>query len=782
MIDFLDVYPHFANKKVIVWGTGEFYRKCTQIISFPIYCFIDNNQNKWGKELDGYTIENPSILNILEKDDIVLLLLNSFQNEILAQIDHYRLSNKKILTWDQIGSDIYNFQGRFVSEINEKNKQGLLTHKCNLCGESEFDLLYYRARNYSIVLNYVCMNCGFVFTYPRMGVEQHNKLYAMGDFSRISRKAEIPDEEKYKMAEKQSYQRYKILERLIPEDSYLRNGQKMIEIGSGTGSFLQIMETLGWEVTGIEPDINYAISSQDRYLVNVLSITWEEYTAPDESVDMICSFHVIEHVNDVDLFLRKAFKLLKKNGYIFIECPGIDRMHTLIDDFFWDVHINTFSEKVLRAFLEKAGFKVINSGYNELGFLWIIGTKSEYRKAVVYEKPQYIKNIVAAQSSPYKINADRVAVSSSSYHPVYKIGHVGIHRNTNAGDTLLFPYVRKVFQRVIDNIDFKLIDIHKPVSMEVIKEINNLDALIIGGGGVFLSDTNPNPLSGWQWACSSDLLELIEIPIIVFAVGYNRFRGQPDFEPIFKNNITTLLRKCIFFGVRNYGSLEEIKNYVPKTLWPKLTFQPCPTTLINKIDGVEQRIKPCSTKKIALNIALDRPFLRFGKKQKEILKEISTAVKMIKEDGWEVILFHHHELDEKSRIWFLGQGLDLTEVDLNQVTPEEIITYYESVDLCIGMRGHAQMIPFGLGVPILSIISHNKLQFFLDDINHPEWGIDVQSENISVQIYNFVKNCDLIKQKLQIQDAQERLYNKTLNNMEVIERVLKQFNLGEKVL
>ena len=35
------------------------------------------------------------------------------------------------------------------------------------------------------------------------------------------------------------------------------------------------------------------------------------------------------------------------------------------------------------------------------------------------------------------------------------------------------------------------------------------------------------------------------------------------------------------------------------------------------------------------------------------------------------------------------------------------------------------MIPFGLGTPILSLVSHPKLRFFLEDIRRPEWGFDV---------------------------------------------------------
>jgi hypothetical protein len=39
------------------------------------------------------------------------------------------------------------------------------------------------------------------------------------------------------------------------------------------------------------------------------------------------------------------------------------------------------------------------------------------------------------------------------------------------------------------------------------------------------------------------------------------------------------------------------------------------------------------------------------------------------------------------------------------------------------MRGHAGMIPFGCGTPIISLVSHPKMAYFLADIERPEWGV-----------------------------------------------------------
>ena len=84
------------------------------------------------------------------------------------------------------------------------------------------------------------------------------------------------------------------------------------------------------------------------------------------------------------------------------------------------------------------------------------------------------------------------------------------------------------------------------VGPALVKYINRTaDAVVVGGGGLFLSDTNPNRESGWQWRISLDMLEQLEVPLIVFAVGYNRFYGQPDFEPPFSEHVARTIEKSV---------------------------------------------------------------------------------------------------------------------------------------------------------------------------------------------------------------------------------------------
>ena len=107
-----------------------------------------------------------------------------------------------------------------------------------------------------------------------------------------------------------------------------------------------------------------------------------------------------------------------------------------------------------------------------------------------------------------------------------KATHITYWRAQNAGDTMLSYCVRQFlpFQ------NWEIRTVAESINDDVIKQINETDMLVIGGGGLFLPDTNANTISGWQWAISEEQLDRIQVPIIVFAVGYNYFKGQENSE------------------------------------------------------------------------------------------------------------------------------------------------------------------------------------------------------------------------------------------------------------
>ena len=106
---------------------------------------------------------------------------------------------------------------------------------------------------------------------------------------------------------------------ILPNGSYPFKNLKLLDVGCGGGLIAEPMTRLGAKVTGIdasEKNINVAKfhAEQMNLKINYLCATPEKL---NEQFDVILCLEIIEHVADVDLFIKSCAKLLKKNGTIF---------------------------------------------------------------------------------------------------------------------------------------------------------------------------------------------------------------------------------------------------------------------------------------------------------------------------------------------------------------------------------------------------------------------------------------------------------------------------------
>ena len=96
---------------------------------------------------------------------------------------------------------------------------------------------------------------------------------------------------------------------------------KILDIGCGGGLISEPMARLGAKVTGIdasEKNIKVAkIHSKENNLeINYLNCS-PEMLKEREEFDIILNLEIVEHVEDVELYINSCSKLLKKNGLMF---------------------------------------------------------------------------------------------------------------------------------------------------------------------------------------------------------------------------------------------------------------------------------------------------------------------------------------------------------------------------------------------------------------------------------------------------------------------------------
>lgn len=647
-----------------------------------------------------------------------------------------------------------------------------------MCGSEQAKTIAEVGRGGEPVNTSVCLRCGFLYSRPRISSAQHEECYSGGGFSLEHRKSQNISNSHLLRTYKLAVRRYKYLKKWIPKES--DKPFKVLDVGSGVGSFLRCCKASGLEVEGIEPDPAYAELSSEMFQVKVQSTNVEDADLSPESFDAVCSFHVIEHVADPKSYLQSMGNALKKDGFLYLECPGLDNMHTRhIKDFFWAPHVYVFTKRTLEAMVKASGFSVLEVTDVPNGFIQVLAQKSgkAIEPAIPVESAQKMESFVQAEMKKKEQNsaslldemrnklkndpADFIpamirrttqmlnpGVNNSIFkkgkkgQDVVRILHLGLHKSDNAGDKVLFDTIRPTLDVFGQACHFELRDLWREFREEDARKVQELrQVLLVGGGGLILPDTNRNPNSGWQFNIRKEVLERLTAPVAYFAIGYNAFRGQTDFEPVFEEHINLAVEKSLFFGLRNHGSIEKLKKHLPEPLHQKLCFQPCMTTILWHLIDTAKMPDPDS-KTVFINLAFDRESNRFEGDYFGALRRIAKFASNARSLGWKVVCVSHTPEDEMAIPYFDYENFDYEHLPLQYAPTDEVLKAYRKASVVIGMRGHAQMIPFGLQIPIISLISHNKMQYFLNDIGCPEWGVEITDQDSDSKLTGLLESMD----------------------------------------
>ena len=96
----------------------------------------------------------------------------------------------------------------------------------------------------------------------------------------------------------------------------------ILDIGCGGGLLSEPMSRLGGNVTGIDASEKNIISAKIHAKQNNLNISYfcnsPENFKSSKKFDLVLNMEIVEHVEDVNFFIKKSSELLKKNGLMFV--------------------------------------------------------------------------------------------------------------------------------------------------------------------------------------------------------------------------------------------------------------------------------------------------------------------------------------------------------------------------------------------------------------------------------------------------------------------------------
>ena len=150
--------------------------------------------------------------------------------------------------------------------------------------------------------------------------------------------------------------------KLIERSTGLKKGN-VLDVGSGTGSFVNELKQNDWNAVGLEPDNDARKVAKQLYGIE-LSDAAVFYTLKPESFDAISLWHVLEHVHDPDGYVGQLRTLLNRHGKLFVAVPNYTSLDAAIYGEYWaayDVprHLYHFSPASIKQLMEKNGLRIV---------------------------------------------------------------------------------------------------------------------------------------------------------------------------------------------------------------------------------------------------------------------------------------------------------------------------------------------------------------------------------------------------------------------------------------
>ena len=137
---------------------------------------------------------------------------------------------------------------------------------------------------------------------------------------------------------------------------------KLLDVGCGNGSYIQYMQSLGWEVRGIDFD-SEAVSNARSKGLNVNTGDLEQCLYLDNTFDVITINHVIEHVPKPLDLLQECRRILKRGGKLVIATPNAASWGHSLYGLDWrglepPRHLHIFTPVSLAYLIEQAGLQL----------------------------------------------------------------------------------------------------------------------------------------------------------------------------------------------------------------------------------------------------------------------------------------------------------------------------------------------------------------------------------------------------------------------------------------
>jgi SAM-dependent methyltransferase len=255
--------------------------------------------------------------------------------------------------------------------------------QCPVCSSSDLKFVFnvkdhtVSGREFAVC---ECNGCTLRFTQDIPGPDEIGPYYQSEDYISHTETKKGFINSAYHAVRKFTLQQKK---NLVNRETGLKKG-RILDIGCGTGAFLEVMQSAGWQAQGLEPDPGARAIARKR---GVPVLPSGELFNLTESFDAITMWHVLEHVHQLHNYMENIRSLLHPGGAILIAVPNYTSADALEYGQFWaayDVprHLYHFSPLSMQKLVHIHGLEIVNQVPMWFDSFYVSMLSEKYRSGV----------------------------------------------------------------------------------------------------------------------------------------------------------------------------------------------------------------------------------------------------------------------------------------------------------------------------------------------------------------------------------------------------------------
>jgi 2-polyprenyl-3-methyl-5-hydroxy-6-metoxy-1,4-benzoquinol methylase len=267
--------------------------------------------------------------------------------------------------------------------------------KCPVCGSRDI-------RNFIICKDHFlsgesfaineCGKCTFRFTNPRPVDAELDKYYDSSEYVSHSHRAVNLIDFIYR-----TVRQYTLRQKLKLVNS-LSDKANLLDVGCGTGEFLEVCKQDGWNIKGIEKN-DRARKQAENFLGQKIEKDLYD-TGRGGEFQVITLWHVLEHLPALHDVMTHLKKILAVKGHLIIAVPNHQSYDAGKYEAYWagyDIprHLSHFNQKSLKTLARLHDFKLKNILPMNFDAFYISLLSEKYK----YNRNRYIKSFLTGLKS-----------------------------------------------------------------------------------------------------------------------------------------------------------------------------------------------------------------------------------------------------------------------------------------------------------------------------------------------------------------------------------------------